>query len=256
MNTIDPSLFHTASFLAIFIASLLGSLHCVGMCGGLALVAGAQGALVGQLWYHTGRGLGYLLLGAAAGGIGGAFVYEIGRLLQPGATLTVATYLLVLLLVLLTTLLIVLKRRAKDIVELSVQEKRVSLRRRISSVPLLLGVSTAGLPCPWLYSFVMLAATTGSAAFGMKVMVAFWLGTVPALLVAGTVFESGLRAVLKKFPSLAAVAFIFALGFALIAHLGHDHSAHQHHNEAHPVGGDSSSVEGHTHSSHLHHHHP
>jgi hypothetical protein len=49
----------------------------------------------------------------------------------------------------------------------------------------MLGLSTTLVPCGWLYAFVATAAASGSFVSGVSVMAAFWLGTVPALLVAG-----------------------------------------------------------------------
>jgi len=62
---------------AVLVASLLGSLHCAGMCGGLVLFAvGSDGRPIKRtplhLAYHAGRGLAYTALGLAAGAIGAA----------------------------------------------------------------------------------------------------------------------------------------------------------------------------------------
>ena len=62
------------SYLAILTASLLGSLHCVGMCGGFATLAGARedgGQGSGPVFaYHGARVAAYILLGAIAGALG------------------------------------------------------------------------------------------------------------------------------------------------------------------------------------------
>ena len=47
------------------------------------------------------------------------------------------------------------------------------------------GFLWGALPCGLVYSVVALAATSGNAAGGAAVMLAFWLGTLPALLFAG-----------------------------------------------------------------------
>ena len=65
-------------WVAAFLAGLLGSGHCFGMCGG---IAGSLGAISGAstrsiappaLQFNFGRVLGYALLGAVAGGVLGA----------------------------------------------------------------------------------------------------------------------------------------------------------------------------------------
>ena len=47
------------------------------------------------------------------------------------------------------------------------------------------GFIWGALPCGLVYSAVAMAATTGDAIGGLSVMLAFWLGTLPALLLAG-----------------------------------------------------------------------
>jgi sulfite exporter TauE/SafE len=58
---------------------------------------------------------------------------------------------------------------------------------RFSPLPraLLLGLATTLVPCGWLYAFVATAAGTGGVTTALGVMLAFWLGTLPALLAAG-----------------------------------------------------------------------
>jgi sulfite exporter TauE/SafE len=72
----DPMLIAVGSVL---IASVLGSLHCAGMCGGLMLFAiGSDGQTSKrtkarlQAGYHGGRMLTYTILGVVAGSIGAA----------------------------------------------------------------------------------------------------------------------------------------------------------------------------------------
>ena len=58
---------------AIIAASIIGSIHCVGMCGALAMTAGAQ-SRKGLVYYHLGRLLGYFSVGALAGFLGSEFI--------------------------------------------------------------------------------------------------------------------------------------------------------------------------------------
>ncbi|MEL6106783.1 MAG: sulfite exporter TauE/SafE family protein [Planctomycetota bacterium] len=63
-------------FSAIVLASVLGSTHCVGMCGPLALWASGaldqsrQKVLANTSLYHLGRLFTYAMMGLLAGGIG------------------------------------------------------------------------------------------------------------------------------------------------------------------------------------------
>lgn len=220
MSFFDPSLFHTFSFVAIFIASVAGSLHCIGMCGGLSALASSsgRGPLYGQLGYHLGRGVGYLLLGILAGVFGEFFIDLVKKVLKPtslGAGLLGVGFLLVVC----GMVLVAAKRRGDRLVEISPRSPFNGLRDRLAAIPFTLGVSTAVLPCPWLYSFVLLAAAAGDGLLGAKVMTAFWLGTIPALLVVGTVFESGIRNALRRYPYVQVCAMGLAVIFSVAAHL-------------------------------------
>ena len=68
----------TALLVTVLAASLVGSLHCVGMCGPfVAFYSGADGSsgvrrLLSHAGYSGGRLVAYLLLGLAAGAIGAA----------------------------------------------------------------------------------------------------------------------------------------------------------------------------------------
>ena len=53
--------------------------------------------------------------------------------------------------------------------------------------PLALGIFNAFLPCQLIYAFAAGAASTASVGLGTLTMLAFGLGTVPAMLGIGTV---------------------------------------------------------------------
>lgn len=223
----DPSLFHTFSFVATFIASMAGSLHCIGMCGGLVALAGSssRGPLMGQLGYHVGRGVSYVVLGALAGVFGELFIDTVKHALMPTSPWAAPAAVLALL-ILCGGVFLLATRRTESLVAISDRSSYTQLRDRLVAVPFTLGISTAVLPCPWLYSFVLLAAAAGDALTGAKVMTAFWLGTIPALLVAGTLFEGIVRSLLKRYPYLSVVSIVIAFLLSLAAHLSHTHVSH------------------------------
>jgi len=204
-------------------ASLVGSLHCAGMCGPLALVAVGAGpgsrpgaVLRAQVAYNGARGAGYVALGAALGLVG-ELANVAGTLagLAPlaaglaGVTLIVTGVLLVARSLGLSPL-----RRGGSADPGPIQRALRAVRARALRLPpttraLSLGATTALLPCGWLYAFFVAAAGTGSALGGALVMGSFWLGTVPVLATLGFGVE-GLR---RRFgPTLR-----FAASLALIA---------------------------------------
>lgn len=190
------------------------------MCGGFVLLASGEKnsrIVLGQVWYHLGRGLGYVGLGSVMGGMGDFAIGWIRhRSFYP-------SWWVVLLVISLSIYLLSLRQskvRTRDYAQIG--KSRISkIFRRISAAPFLLGVMTTFLPCPWLYSFVTVAAISGASLRGATVMCAFWLGTLPALFVAGTAFESCLRALLSRFPQVSLVALMVAAILSIMLHLSY-----------------------------------
>lgn len=195
---------------AVAVASLLGSLHCVGMCGPFALWATAGGRNLRTVsGYHLGRLTTYLSAGLAAGVIGTAI--SIGGQLA-GFQMLAAKLAGILLI-------------AWGIVKLSIQFAPVAnfLNRfqgpsRLGGLiamarPLVAsrgefgrgylgGLLTTWLPCGWLYLFVLLAAGTGDVALALATMTAFWLGSLPAL----TGLVMGARSLIPRFGNVLPIA--------------------------------------------------
>jgi uncharacterized protein len=215
---------------AVLSASLVGSLHCVGMCGPLAIWASGAGErqrTAQMAWavslYHVGRLLTYALAGLLAGGVGQLADWG-GQTL--GIQLFAARVVGVLMIIIggfkLGDFLLQRRLAARSIPSASraslgswITQSLVKLRPYVFRLPvpargLVTGLLTALLPCGWLYLFALLAAGTGSPLTGMLVMMAFWLGTVPALvaLVSGLQFMRG--RVRQWIPAGAALLLIAA----------------------------------------------
>jgi hypothetical protein len=79
------------------------------------------------------------------------------------------------------------------------------------------GLLTTLLPCGWLYAFVLVAAGTASAPTGVLVMLAFWLGTLPGLVLLGAMVHRLASALRVRVPVLTSVIL---LGFGLLSLLG------------------------------------
>lgn len=182
----------TALLLAVLAASLLGSLHCVGMCGGLVAVvaagrgpcAAARGRAGDQALYHAGRGASYAAVGLLFGALGAGVdrLGAVGGLQRVAATVAGVAMLLwgVGALLAWRGLLPALPSTPTSgaLTRAFGAVARLGPRARA----LLMGALTPLLPCGWLWLFAATAAGTGSALGGAAVMGAFWVGTVPALL--------------------------------------------------------------------------
>jgi sulfite exporter TauE/SafE len=212
----------------VFVGSLLGSLHCVGMCGGLvAFYAGSDGARAAQrpllphLAYNLGRLTAYLALGAVAGGVGAAvnLAGAAGGLREAAAMVAGGVIVLwggALLLQATTRFKLPTPRwldRALGKVLPRLRAKPPVVRA------LVLGMSSALLPCGWLYGFAVTASGSGSALGGAVIMGAFWLGTVPALVGAGLGVQRLSRWVGPKLPVLMP-AMLLVLGLLTITQRG------------------------------------
>lgn len=215
---------------SVVAASVLGSLHCVGMCGGLIgfYASGATGQRQ-RPWlshgaYHLTRLLAYSALGASAGQLGAALDLAgsgvgLGHL---GALLAGAVMVIWAALrwprAAQTARLIPLRRAAPAAPHLwrRLEARLVALVRRARQQPplaraALLGLSSALLPCGWLYAFAVLAAGTGSAGRGALLLAAFWSGTLPALLGLGLGVQRLTQRWRAQVPRLSALLML-ALG--------------------------------------------
>jgi sulfite exporter TauE/SafE len=170
--------------------ALLGiasSLHCIGMCGGIAMLLGLppgqeKGArlLAVHLPLHAGRALSYTALGGIAGAIGAA---AIGAVAVEGAHLLMRwAAAMTLVWVGLSTMGLM----PSPAIVGHAMLPRISLPRRSTPMPVFAGRFAAGvgwglMPCGMVYGALLFAAFAGSALGGMAVMAGFALGTMPAL---------------------------------------------------------------------------
>ncbi len=212
-----------AFLVSIAGASLLGSLHCAGMCGPFVTFysggasSGRRSRLLGHVAYHGGRLLIYSALGGMGGAVGSA-IDVAGR----AAGLGRAAALLAGSAMLLWGVVLLLEAGGvgigRSLVPEGLRARSSRFLRALASRPplgraLALGTASALLPCGWLYAFVVTAAGTGSATDGLLVMVAFWSGTVPLLLGLGVGVASILGPIRKHVPLLSAVVLL-AIGAA------------------------------------------
>jgi sulfite exporter TauE/SafE len=210
--------------LAVIGASLFGSAHCVGMCGGLVVATARTRA--GVISYHLGRLAGYLALGALAGRIGeatfGAGDSGIQRWLGWGATGLLAAGFIAMG-------VRVWQGRGAHLFRTPSQGLE-RLFRFAAGRPGWTGLLSAFLPCGWLHSFVLAAVATGSAARGAALLGAFWLGTVPALALTPWLSARVLRPVAMRVPRLCAILLIAAgalsLGIRVAAAFGGKPACH------------------------------
>jgi sulfite exporter TauE/SafE len=169
---------------------LFGGVHCVGMCGGIlsALSMGGAPRLRLHLAYNLGRILSYTLAGGAVGALGAGSVALAGQWPLRLLLLTFANLMLVALgfYLLGATRALALTERLGQRVWRRVHplgKRFLPVRRVTQAFPL--GMLWGWLPCGLVYSALATALGTGSTLKGGLLMLAFGLGTLPNLLLAG-----------------------------------------------------------------------
>ncbi len=172
----------------IFMGGLLGSAHCLGMCGPFTLTLGSlqaswQRNLRVQLVYALGRILTYTALGAIAG-FGGWRLASLGAVpVQPALSLLAGVFLLLQGL------------QSLGVLQWHFAGQKTGcglaggfgalLRSRSLAASFAAGTFNGLLPCGLVYAYLALASSAANLGSGALVMVLFGLGTVPALLLTG-----------------------------------------------------------------------
>jgi sulfite exporter TauE/SafE len=223
-------------FMAALVAGLLGSTHCLGMCGGIATLVGSgtgQPKFGRTLAFNTGRLGSYALAGALVGGLGwyvGAPVDSAawGNLLRAAmGVLMIAIGLQV------ATGWGGLRRLERVGVPLWRHLSPLTRRldpRHSGLQALAFGALWGWIPCGLVYSALLAALVSGGAAAGAGVMLAFGIGTLPAMLVLGLLGQR-LRQILAGHTlQRAAGGLVITLGIWTVAgpwlvpgHAGHHH---------------------------------
>ncbi len=212
--------------VTVLIASFIGSLHCVGMCG--PLVAFAVGDPTGQrrvsrvglhAAYHGGRLLTYALVGAVCGVLGAAVDQGGARLgFHRAAALLAGTMMIAVgLAAVLRTVSVRLPHVPfpGSIHRWILAGQRAAFALTPLPRAFSTGLLTAFLPCGWLYLFALKAAGTGSPLWGASFMIAFWLGSVPALVLVGAGVQTLARLFGRRLPLVTAVVIVLLGVFTL-----------------------------------------
>lgn len=170
--------------LAAFLTGLVGSLHCVGMCGPIALaLPGMQQTgwryLVGRLLYNGGRILTYSLLGGIVALMGvAAAMFDVQR------WFSLALGVVMIALALHHFGLWGREWVAKDNFINRSWRQGMGRVMRIQGLwgMWILGLMNGILPCGLVYAGLFLAANSATAWEGMAKMALFGLGTLPLML--------------------------------------------------------------------------
>lgn len=169
-----------AILVSAFSLGILGSLHCMGMCGPLVMSLPFQRARNGHVIpasinYHIGKAFAYSLFGVIAGSIGQGFAFFKWQ-----QVLSIVAGIVLLLI----TFLPYLKNKIK--LGLPIQKgfnKLFALTANQTDLKYFLafGFLNGLLPCGLVYTAIAGAAVTATPLNGMLFMLFFGLGTIPSL---------------------------------------------------------------------------
>jgi hypothetical protein len=180
----------TIDYFSAFIIGILGSGHCIGMCGGITTMlttaipeSSKAKKLPLTLSYHFGRISSYALIGAIAGFTGSLAAKSIGMpivmlRLMAGVFLIFLGLYLAQWLMWLTKIEKIGKLVWRYISPLSKRFIPVTS----NSQAVMLGVLWGWLPCGLIYSTLTWSLASGHPVDGALLMLCFGLGTLPSLI--------------------------------------------------------------------------
>ena len=210
---------------AAFLAGLLGSAHCLGMCAGISglfamssEIASFRAQLPFALAYNLGRVCSYAFLGVVVATFGSVIVKA-----SPG--LAGGIRLLSGAIIILVGLKVAFNIRILNIVEqmgTTLWSRIAPVAQRlvpVTNVPRAfgLGLVWGWLPCGLVYSVLLIAATSTQPIQGAFVMIAFGLGTLPAMLLTGLGAAKVSAFMRRRETRLGMGLLIIALGVLTIA---------------------------------------
>ena len=214
------------SFVAIgsaFLVGLLGEVHCVGMCGGIAAVtcgssAPGSGARRTAL-VHVGRLSAYAVQGAIVGALGAAVTS-----LAPVHTAQLVVRLLAGLALIAAGLHLAgvasLLGPVERVLAGPLGRARAWLGAHANVGPvgeLGRGFAWGLLPCGLVHGALALSLALGSPGWGAVSMLAFGLGTVPALVAVSSLARGALNLAMRPVVRRTAGMLVIASGVAHLA---------------------------------------
>ena len=221
-----PEVQSSMGFAALFVVGLLTSLHCVAMCGGLAVsqcvaAADTQRSLPGKqktgmttlrtsLLYNGGRVISYTIIGGLVGALGSAVSFS------GWARGAVAIASGVFMIIMAINLLGIAPVMRKWMPRMPAPFRSFSMKFGRGKSPLVVGLLNGLMPCGPLQGMQIYALGTGSALVGAASMFFFSLGTAPLLIGLGSatsLIGGKLTAKMMKVSALV----ILALGFVMIS---------------------------------------
>ncbi|WP_099191859.1 urease accessory protein UreH domain-containing protein [Tepidibacter mesophilus] len=170
----------------IFIVGILTSIHCIAMCGGIALSQSvnnnSNNKVKTSILYNIGRVISYTLIGGIVGGL--------GQIIEPSGefkgivAIFAGIFMILLGLKMLNIIYIPRFFKFKVVMPKFITN---SINKNNAITPFFIGVANGFMPCGPLQTMQLYALGTGSFVKGALSMFLFSLGTVPLMLGFGAI---------------------------------------------------------------------
>ena len=204
--------------VSALILGLLGSLHCVGMCGPIAFMLPVDRSnsfrKISQIAiYHFGRLLAYSIIGLIFGLLGKSF-YLFGIQQQ----LSIVIGVLMIVIILLPHKIIGKYNLSKPLYKFISKIKTSlgkALKKKTADTFLTIGFLNGFLPCGLVYMAVFGAIATGSLLEGSLYMLLFGIGTIP-LMTTAIYLGKFLNSTIKQRIQKAIPVFVVVIGLLFI----------------------------------------
>ncbi len=218
--------------IASFLVGFLGSMHCVGMCGGLVTTLTMSRPKIwwsGLMSYQLGRIATYTFLGFIAGMVGMAITQVPWFAdMQRGLTWVAGALMIIFGLNLAGCLpdpFVKMMAKFTKIIGLTGWVQSATSSRMPMSW-FMVGLFNGLLPCGLVYAGLALSLTSGNIALSAAMMFAFGLGTVPAMTLAPVVLKSASPKARGWVLKAAALLLVVMGAFTMIRGSSLMHSMH------------------------------
>lgn len=174
-----------------FAMGVFSSLHCIGMCGPIALATPVINhsfytQLLSRILYNSGRMVSYMIIGTIAGTVG--YIFVLGGLQQ---WISIIAGLLILLWVILPRTNPENWKLIQNLRIVKLLRNMIGklLKRKKYSTIFLIGVLNGFIPCGMVYMALVGAMATSNVYSGSLFMLFFALGTWPFMLILTSAWE-------------------------------------------------------------------
>ncbi len=204
--------------ISAFVLGLLGSFHCVGMCGPIAFMlpvdrTNSVKKITQITIYHIGRLISYSIIGLVFGLVGKS-LYIFGFQQQ----LSIVIGILMIIVVLIPHRTFNNYNFSKPVFKIISKLKSSlgkALKKKTSDTFLTIGFLNGFLPCGLVYMALFAAIATGSTIQGSLYMLIFGLGTIP-LMTTAIYFSTFLKGSIRQKIQKIIPIFVILIGILFI----------------------------------------